>query len=54
MVASYIEEFDHLLELNPATEIKTYDDEDALADRIMEWLETPQGTVADLPGGATT
>lgn len=50
MVASYIEEFDHLLELNPATEIKTYDDEDALADRIMEWLETPQGTVADLPG----
>jgi hypothetical protein len=46
----FIEEFDHLLELNPTTEIKKYDDDGALWDRICEWLETPQGTLADLPG----
>jgi hypothetical protein len=45
-----IEEFDHLIELNPSTEVKKYEDEDALQDRIFEWFETPQGTVADLPG----
>jgi len=49
-MGNYIEEFDRLLELNPTTEIKKYDDEDALQDRISEWLETPQGTLADLPG----
>ncbi len=49
-MGTYIEEFDHLLELNPTTEVRKYDDEDALQDRIFEWLETPQGTVADLPG----
>jgi len=47
---TYIEEFDHLFELNPTTEIKKYDDEEALSDRIVEWLETPQGSLADLPG----
>ncbi len=47
---AYIDEFDHLIELSPATEIKKYEDEDALWDRIAEWLETPQGTLADLPG----
>jgi len=45
----YIEEFDHLIELAPTTEVKKYDDDEALSDRISEWLETPQGTVADLP-----
>lgn len=45
-----IEEFDHLLELNPTTEIKKYENENALQDRIFEWLETPQGTLTDLPG----
>lgn len=49
-MGKYIEEFDHLLELSPTTEIKRYDDEDALQDRIFEWLETPQGSLADLPG----
>jgi len=49
-MGNQIEEFDHLLELNPTTEIKKYDDEDALQERIFEWLETPQGSLADLPG----
>ena len=49
-MGKYIEEFDHLLELNPTTEIKKYDDDDALQDRIFEWFETPQGSLADLPG----
>jgi phage baseplate assembly protein W len=49
-MGKYIEEVDHLLELNPTTEVRKYDDEDALQDRIFEWLETPQGTMADLPG----
>ena len=45
-----IEEADHLLELNPTTEIKKYELEEALRDRICEWLETPQGSMADNPG----
>ena len=49
MAGIYIEEMDHLMELSPTTEVKTYDDESAMNDRIYEWLETPQGTVADLP-----
>lgn len=49
-MANYIEEFDHLMGLHPTTEVRTYDDGKALTDRISEWLETPQGTVADLPG----
>lgn len=44
-----IEEFDHLIGLSPFTEVKKYEDEEALYDRIVEWLETPQGTLADLP-----
>jgi len=48
-MSAYIEEFDHLIELNPTTEVKAYADTDALWDRIAEWLETPQGTLADLP-----
>jgi hypothetical protein len=48
-MSSIIEEFDHLLELSPNTEFKHYEDENALQDRIYEWLETPQGTIADLP-----
>jgi hypothetical protein len=48
-MGNYIEEFDHLLELNPTTEVRKYGNEDAMQDRIFEWLETPQGTLADLP-----
>jgi phage baseplate assembly protein W len=46
---SIIEEFDHSLELHPVTEFKKYADVEALQERISEWLETPQGSVADLP-----
>lgn len=48
-MGTYIEEIDRLIGLNPSTEVKKYDDDDALQERIREWLETPQGTLADLP-----
>ena len=49
-MSAYIEEWDHLILLSPTTEIKAYADRDALWDRLAEWFETPQGTLADLPG----
>ncbi len=30
-------------------EVERYGDEGALSDRIKEWLETPVGTLADIP-----
>jgi hypothetical protein len=46
--AQTIEEFDHLLAGDPAG-LATHQDNNALEDRIQEWLETPEGTIADLP-----
>jgi len=46
--AQTIEEFDHLLAGDP-TGLATHADGNALEDRIQEWLETPEGTVADMP-----
>lgn len=43
-----IEEFDHLFMGDPAG-VAVYQDSTALEDRIGEWLETPEGSVADLP-----
>lgn len=43
-----IEEFDHLLR-GDLTGIARYENSTALDDRIQEWLETPEGTVADMP-----
>ena len=43
-----IEEIDHLLMVGP-TGLVTYQDAQALEDRIQEWLETPEGTVSDMP-----
>jgi hypothetical protein len=31
-------------------DVERFEDGQALSERIREWLETPQGTVADLPG----
>jgi hypothetical protein len=47
-----LEEYDHLMGLSIAPQdiIATYSDADALNDRIQEWIETPEGTLADLPG----
>jgi len=42
-------EFDYLMERSPSESIKTYEDGDAMNQRILEWLDTPEGTVADLP-----
>ena len=44
-----IEEYDHLIDTS-ASGYAQYADNAALNDRIREWLETPEGTVADLPG----
>lgn len=46
--AQTIEEFDHLLSGNSAG-IATMQDGNALEDRVQEWLETPEGSVSDLP-----
>lgn len=35
--------------LDPATELKKFSDGESVEERIREWLETPQGTLADLP-----
>ncbi len=44
-----IEELDHLVSLSPGEGVKRHADEQAIGDRIIEWLETPEGTVADMP-----
>jgi len=44
-----IEELEHLMALDPDTGIKRLTDGAAMDDRITEWFETPEGTVADLP-----
>lgn len=43
-----IEELDHLFKIGDGG-IVHYEDNAALNDRLQEWLETPEGTVADLP-----
>lgn len=30
-------------------DVSSYGDEDALSERLLEWFETPVGTLADLP-----
>lgn len=44
-----IEELNHLMDTDSAG-IALYQDNDALSDRLAEWCETPEGTIADLPG----
>ena len=46
-----LEEISHLLELSlsPQDALAHYWGPDALNDRIQEWFETPEGTVADFP-----
>lgn len=44
-----IEELDHLMDVAPTVGLVRYTDGDAMNDRIAEWFETPEGTVADLP-----
>ena len=46
-----LEELDHLMELSisPQDALARYTGVDALNDRIAEWFETPEGTIADLP-----
>ena len=44
-----IEELQHLITLNPDTGVERLAAGKAMDDRIKEWLETPEGTIADLP-----
>ena len=46
---SIIQEYNHLIDVDSGSVPKLLLDEDALTDRIQEWLETPEGTIADLP-----
>lgn len=47
--AIYIEEYDYLLSLDPLSGITAFQDGKALESRIREWLDTPEGSVADMP-----
>ena len=51
-----LEEIDHLigLSIDSTDPISRHQDADAINDRIMEWLETPEGTLADLPSWGHT
>lgn len=40
---------DHLIKTDISADVKRYEDGDSIGERIKEWLETPEGTVADLP-----
>ncbi len=42
-------EYDYLMGGSPSERIRTYDDGEAMNQRILEWLDTPEGTVADMP-----
>jgi hypothetical protein len=46
-----LEEFDHLMELSISDQdaLARYQGPNALNDRIMEWFQTPEGTIADFP-----
>jgi len=46
---SVIREYNWEIGLSPSEGIKTHDDSDAMNQRILEWLNTPTGTVADHP-----
>lgn len=46
---STIREYDWLMKPSPDEDVKTYEDGNAMGQRILEWLGTPAGTLADLP-----
>ena len=47
---SQIKEYDYLLNGSPYEEVVIHDDLGAMGQRVAEWLDTPEGTVADMPG----
>lgn len=42
-------EFDYLMARAPSEGVRSYEDVEAMNQRVMEWLDTPDGTVADMP-----
>jgi hypothetical protein len=42
-------ELDYLLARSATERIRTYYGAEAMNQRIMEWLDTPEGSVADMP-----
>lgn len=48
MTVSNFNEIDYLLRIN-AEGIQHFDSVDGMNNRIMDWLSTPEGTVADAP-----
>lgn len=47
-------EINRMLDATGAQEIEAFSDSDALEERIRDWLETPQGSVADQPEWGNT
>lgn len=43
------QEGSHLMATGENADVERYDDANAISERIIEWLETPEGTVADIP-----
>jgi hypothetical protein len=40
---------EHLITSGINADVERFEDGDAINERIIEWLETPEGTVADIP-----
>jgi hypothetical protein len=49
MAVDAISEANHLMQSSTDADVQRMTDGAALSDRIMEWLKTPQGTLADKP-----
>ena len=50
MAIDNVHELDHLLKASTNRHLKVYNGTNAMDERIHEWMETPQGTMADNPG----
>jgi hypothetical protein len=51
---SELKEYNWLMVSSPSEGVSTHDDGAAMAQRILEWLGTPEGSVADLPDWGNT
>lgn len=48
-MAELIKEANHLIASSADEDVAKYVGEDAMGDRVQEWLETPEGTMANHP-----
>lgn len=45
-----LQEYDRNISLSGSNAVQVYEDDEAMSQRICEWLETPEGTLLDKPG----